>query len=267
MTLSRQYVPAIGARIRLRTGEDYTKITGKPCNWSWFTVREVRPETDCATIEYYNAGDTGEVYTAHLSQIAPPIGWAPQYTIRAKPEDVDKVLGWFARGIVVRQSHDMGGSMPVAFQPMDNSAAPHWQFPEVTDAVDASECDKVFRVVKIEREDVYDIYLVPDASCKYCHGTGRRHLQTIADVRKVTLTDVLTDSELLARLKGYDQQTNLFACLCIRGGFRLLGRSKRAKLIKEWTLQGWDTHYCNYGEHSFWERTRETIVKDWMVTA
>jgi len=263
MTLSRQYVPAVGARVTLRTWEDYGKVTGKPCNWSCFTVREVRPETDCVTIEHYNAGDTGEFYAAHLSQIKAPIGWQSQYTIYCKPEQVDNALSWFARGIVVRQSHDMSGSMPTAFQPMDNSAAPHWQFPEVTDAVPADECRRVFRVVKVERENVYDVYLVPQTECPYCHGTGKRHVQTIADARKVALSDVLADSELIARLEGYDTQTRLFTCHCIRGGFRTLGRSKRAKLIKEWALQGWDTHYCNYGEHSFWERTRETVVQDW----
>ena len=110
---------------------------------------------------------------------------------------------------------------------------------------------------------MYNVYLVPDSACKFCNGTGKRHVQTIADVRKVALADVLADAELIARLEGYDALTGLFTCHCIRGGFRTLGRSKRAKIIREWAKQGWVTEYRNYGEHSFWERTRETIVRDW----
>lgn len=265
MTLSRQYIPAIGARVRLKTWEDYSKVTGKVCNWSWFTVREVRTETDCATLEGFNAGDTGELFNAHLSQIAPPIGWAPQYTIHAKPEKIDTVLSWFARGIVVRQSHDMSGSMPTAFQPMDNSAQPHWQFCEVTDAVPAAECSKVFRVVKIEREDIYDVYLVPDSACEHCKGSGRDSVVRVNAYRAskgMEPCDTETVSHLGSRA-GWDETSQTFECACVRGGFRTLGRSKRAKLIKEWSLQGWDTHYVNLGEHSYWERTRETIVQDW----
>lgn len=40
-----------------------------------------------------------------LEVIAPPIGWQSRYTIYAKPEQIEAVLSWFARGIVVRQSH------------------------------------------------------------------------------------------------------------------------------------------------------------------
>ena len=271
MTLERQYVPAIGARVKLRAWEDYAKVTGKLCNWGWFTVREIRAETDCATIERYNAGDTVEFYTAHLSQIAAPIGWAPRYTIHCEPEEVDKVLGWFARGIVVRQSHNMSGSMPTAFQPMDNSAAPHWQFPEVTDAVPAADCKKVFRVIKAEREDVYDVYLVPQADCAHCHGTGRRTLAKLAEIRKETIEELkrkmaipfdqyrVNDS---IHLDDYRPADETFECQCQRGGFRTLGRSKRAKVIKEWAADGWETHYIPYAG-GLWERTRETIVQDW----
>jgi hypothetical protein len=259
MTLSRRYVPAIGKRVTLRTFADYNNLPVSV--WAWLTVRAIDGET--VTVEHYNARDTGEFFTVPLLAIAPPVGWKQRYTIHAQPDKVDTVLSWFDRGIAVRQSHDMSGSMPCAFQPLDNSNSPHWQFPELTDVIPADECGKVFQVVKIERQDVYDVYLVPDSACKFCNGTGKRHVQTIADVRKVPIADVLADTELIARLEGYDALTGLFTCHCIRGGFRTLGRSKRAKVIKEWAAQGWDTHYCNYGEHSFWERTRETIVRDW----
>ena len=214
MTLSRQYVPTIGKRIKLANWEDYAKVTGKSCNWEWFTVREVRPETNCATIERYNAGDTGEFFTAHLSQIAPPIGWKSQYTIRCKPEQVEDVLSWFARGIVVRQSHDMSGPMPTAFQPMDNSEQPHWQFCEVTDAVPAAETRKVFRVAKVETEDIYDVYLVPQTDCKHCAGTGRRTLAELAGIRHESIAELKRKMAIAPEpyrtneslhLNGYDQ--------------------------------------------------------------
>jgi len=192
MTLSRQYIPETGTLVKLATWEDYTKVTGKPCNWSHFTVREVRQETDCVTLEHYNAGNTGEFFTAHLSQIAKPIGWKSQYTIYVKPDKVETVLSWFSRGIVVRQSHDMSGSMPTAFQPMDNSAQPHWQFCEVTDAVPAEDCRKVFRVVKIETEDIYDVYLIPQTDCKHCNGTGRRTLTELGAIRHESIEEIET---------------------------------------------------------------------------
>ena len=271
MTLSRQYVPAIGKRVRLRLWEDYAKVTGKVCNWSWFTVREVRTETDCVTLEGFNAGDTGEMFNAHLSQIAAPIGWQSQYTIYCKPEKVNDVLGWFARGIVVRQSHDMSGSMPKAFQPMDNSAQPHWQFCEITDAIPAEECSKVFRVIKVETEDVYDVYLVPQSDCAHCHGSGRRTLAELAGIRNDTVSEVKRKMAIPVdpyrandsiHLNGYSAETETFECHCVRGGFRTLGRSKRAKLIKEWARDGWSTQYVPYAG-GFWERTRETVVQDW----
>ena len=272
MTLSRQYIPETGTLVKLATWEDYTKVTGKPCNWSHFTVREVRQETDCVTLEHYNAGNTGEFFTAHLSQIAKPIGWKSQYTIYVKPDKVETVLSWFSRGIVVRQSHDMSGSMPTAFQPMDNSAQPHWQFCEVTDAVPAEDCRKVFRVVKIETEDIYDVYLIPQTDCKHCNGTGRRTLTELGAIRHESIEEMkrkmLIPSEPYRtndrlHLDDYNESDETFACHCIRGGFRTLGRSKRAKLIKEWAKQGWSTQYHNYGEHSYWDRTRETVIQDW----
>ena len=268
MTLSRRYVPAIGLRVTLRTFADYNTL---PCSvWSHLTVRAIDGET--VTVEHYNARDTGEFFTVPLSAIAPPVGWKQRYTIHAQPDKVETVLGWFARGIAVRQSHDMSGSMPTSFQPLDNSNSPHWQFPELTDSVPADECGKVFRVVKVERQDVYNVYLIADQNCPHCNGTGRRTLAELAKIRHESIVELKRKMAIPAEpyrvndslhLDDYSADTETFSCHCIRGGFRTLGRSKRAKLIKEWAAQGWDTHYCNYGEHSFWERTRETIVRDW----
>jgi hypothetical protein len=269
MTLPRQYIPAIGRRVTLQLFADYHQYLPTLTAWSHLTVRAV--DGDIVTVEHYNAKDTGEFFTVPLAAIAPPIGWAPQYTIHVKPDQVDKVLGWFARGIVVRQSHDMSGSMPTAFQPMDNSTQPHWQFCEITDAVPAEDCRKVFRVAKIETEDIYDVYLVPQSNCKYCQGTGRRTLAELAKIRHESIAELKHKMTLplkqyepceAIRLNGYDDQTETFECHCIRGNFRTLGRSKRAKLIKEWAKDGWDTHYIPYA-YGTWKRTRETIVQDW----
>jgi hypothetical protein len=223
-------------------------------------------DSDGAVVQVLNGSEpTGEVLTVPLNAIAPPIGWRDRYTIYCEPAKVETVLSWFARGIVVRQSHDMSGSMPTAFQPMDNSAQPHWQFCEVTDAIPAAECSKVFRVVKIERENIYDVYLVPDDTCERCHGSGRDSVARVNTYRAskgMEPCDTETISHLGSRA-GWDASTGTFECSCVRGGFSKMGRSKRAKLIKEWAAAGWDAHYVNLGEHSYWERTRETVVQDW----
>lgn len=261
MTL-RQYVPPIGKSIKMREWSDYAS---RDINvWAWLRVQSIN--SDGVVIQVLN-GNAPTSQFAHIpfSAIAPPIGWKARYTIHVGPDKVETVLGWFERGIVVRQSHDMSGSMPTAFQPMDNSGQSHWQFCEVTDSVPADECSKVFRVVKFERQDVYDVYLVPDPNCVHCHGTGRDSLARVNQYRAERGMDPC-DQETVSHLgsrQGWDAQTQTFECMCVRGGFSKLGRSKRAKLIKEWALDGWKTEYVNHGEHSWWERTRETVVKDW----
>jgi hypothetical protein len=268
MTLSRQYIPAIGKSVKLKEWSDYS--TRGIHVWSWMRVHSIN--SDGAVVQVLNGSEpTGEVLTVPLASINPPIGWQSQYTIYCKPEKVETVLSWFARGIVVRQSHDMSGSMPKAFQPMDNSAQPHWQFCEVTDAIPAEECSKVFRVIKVETEDVYDVYLVPQSDCAHCHGSGRRTLAELERIRNETVSEVKRKIAIPVdpyrandsiHLNGYSEETETFECHCIRGGFRTLGRSKRAKLIKEWARDGWSTRYVPYAG-GFWERTRETVVQDW----
>lgn len=262
MTLSRQYVPAVGKSVKMRQWPDYT--SRNIIVWAWLRVKAIN--SNGAVVQVLNGTEpTGEVLTIPLETIAPPIGWKSQYTIYCKPDKIDSVLSWFARGIVVRQSHDISGSMPTAFQPMDNSDQPHWQFCEVTDAVPAAECSRVFRVVRIETENIYDVYLVPDKECSHCHGTGHDSIARVNAYRAergMEPCDPETISHLGSR-QGWDASTQTFDCMCLRGGFSNLGRSKRAKLIKEWTLQGWSTEYHNHGEHSWWDRTRETVVQDW----
>ena len=262
MTLSRQYVPAIGKSVKLKEWSDYS--TRGIHVWSWMRAHSIN--SDGAVVQVLNGSEpTGEVLTVPLTSIDPPIGWQSQYTIYCKPEKVETVLSWFARGIVVRQSHDVSGSMPTAFQPMDNSAQPHWQFCEVTDAVPAAECSKVFRVIRVEREDIYDAYLVPDGACERCHGSGRDSVTRVNTCRASKGMEPCNNETVshLGSRAGWDEASQTFECACVRGGFRTLGRSKRAKLIKEWALQGWNTHYVNMGGHSYWERTRETVAQDW----
>jgi hypothetical protein len=262
MTLTRQYTPAIGKSVKMREFSDYTQRNISV--WAWMRVHSIN--SDGVTVQVLNGAEpTGQIVNIPLSAIAPPIGWKSQYTIYVKPAQVETVLSWFARGIVVRQSHDMSSSMPTAFQPMDNSDKPHWQYPEATDAVSAEDCSKVFRVVKVEQEDVYDIYLVPDAACESCKGTGRDSLARVNACR-VERGFPPCNEETVSHIgsrQGWEADTQTFECHCIRGGFRLLGRSKRAKLIKEWAKDGWVTVYNNHGEHSYWSRTRETVIQDW----
>jgi hypothetical protein len=256
MTL-RQYIPPIGKSIKMREWSDYTS---RDINaWSWLRVTD--RNSDGVVVQVLNGSSPTSRY-AHIpySVIDPPIGWKPRYTIHVSPDKVETVLGWFTRGIVVRQSHDMSGSMPTAFQPMDNSGQPHWQFCEVTDAVPAKECSKVFRVVQFDRQE---INFVPSAACKYCAGTKRRNIAQLAIARQSTINRV--HDEILSKViqvDNYDPIDGNFDCHCRYGGFRNLGRSKRAKLIKEWAKDGWETHYIPYAG-GYWERTREIVVRDW----
>ena len=261
MTLLRQYIPAIGKQVKLRLFSDYTSLRLPP----WGYLRVLAIDDQNVSVQHCPApmdhSKDGEVISVKLNQIAAPFGWQPRYTITCKSGQVEQVLSWFARGIVVRQSHYLSTSMPVAFQPMDNAAATHWQFPEITDAVPAEECRKVFRVVKIEHESASNAYLAADPSCKVCDGTGRRRLATMAKARQTTVSNLLADEKLLASLTGWNVKTCDFTCHCTRGGFARLGRSKRAKLIKEWEQDGWRTYY--HTSVGYWERERTVLVQDW----
>lgn len=262
MTL-RQYAPPIGKSVRMRNFDDYTSRGIHV--WAWLRVHSIN--SDGATIQVLN-GDTptGETLTIPLSTINPPIGWEPRYTIYCKPEIGPKVIReWFARGIVVRANHLIGDGSGSAFQPIDNAGIPHWKYPEVTDVIDAADCAKLFRVITVERQDVYDAYRVPDADCAWCHGSGRDSLARVNATRTNAAMQPC-DAQTLDSLRqrdGWDEIGQTFDCTCTRGGFRLLGRTRRAKLIREWRKDGWETHYNNYGVHGYWERVRDTILHDW----
>ena len=267
----RQYIPATGTRCKLRTWSDYVKIVGN-CNWQWFTVREVRMETECATLEHYNAGNTGEMYSVPLNMIEPPIGWQSRYTIYCEPDKAHTVVtDWFSRGIVVRQSHDMSGSMPTAFQPLTDNVtpqSPHWQFPEATDVIPTSQCAAVFSVVAVEREEITSatIGYPADPNCKHCGGKGRRTVGELATVRNepVSVTRELIDKGTIPvddfqHMVDVATPNDSFRCHCHYGAVSHMGRSKRAKLFKTMIADGWTIRHVRYGG-GYWERIRETIV-------
>ena len=136
MTLNREYVPKIGASVMMRSWSDYA---GRQINM-WARMRVHSINSDGATVQVLNGSEpTGQVLNIPLAAIAPPLGWRARYTIYVTPDEVEQVLGWFARGIVVRQSHALGGPMSTAFQPMDNSERPHWQYPAVETLVQARD--------------------------------------------------------------------------------------------------------------------------------
>ena len=148
----RKYIPKVGAKVKLREWSDYTSHNLHV--WAWFDVLRVN-EDGTIVLQHDNAGEKLEVVTVPSETIAAPIGWEPRYTIYCKPEQAEKIVNeWFARGIVVRQSHNLSGSMPTAFQPADNSAQPHWQFPEVTDSIPPELCPQLFRVVSVVTEEI-----------------------------------------------------------------------------------------------------------------
>jgi len=202
--------------------------------------------------------------TIPMYTVQVPIGWQPRYTIHCKPEKTNEVLGWFARGIVVRQSHNLSGSMPTAFQPLTNGNIPsasHWQFPEDTDVVLAEECAKVFKVVAVEEQEITSEVLgfPPDATCNRCKGTGRDTVARVAEVRGVAVESLDVAS---LHVDDYQEIDGSFRCTCHYGALTRMGRSKRAKLFKEMEGKGWEIEHVKH-LGGFWIRRRETLVKDW----
>jgi len=275
----RQYRPAVGTKIKLSEFSQYGIVAKQHPEdslsvWSWFVVRATKEFSVDA--EHYNAGNTGIVYALPLEWIDPPIGWEPRYTIYCKPEQAQTIVrDWFARGIVVRQSHDMSGSMPKAFQPMTDGilpGSPHWQYPEYPDVIMPEDCARLFRVVSVEKEEITSVTLgyPADPTCTSCSGTGRRTIAQLAEVRKETVetTWALIDNGTIQNLEDVQTVSNVhsafdtFRCHCHYGALGRMGRTKRAKLFKEMRAAGWDVHYVPYAG-GFWERTRETIVHDW----
>jgi hypothetical protein len=250
----RQYRPQVGKLIKMALWDDYTSRGIAP--WAWLRVIGIDDSTVTvrhATHPSEPSQDT-EQYTIPLYVVAPPIGWEPRYTIYCKPAEVEKVLGWFARGVVNRANHDLGSSRGCVWQPMDNAGTPHWAYPEMTDSIAAEDCARLLRVVKVETEEIGSFG--PNVNCELCKGTGRDSVARIAEVRGVTVESIKVEE---LHVTGYSDGT--FDCRC--GTYmRDLGRSKRAKVIKEMERDGWTVRYVPYAG-GFWERQRETVVHEW----
>lgn len=244
----RQYRPKLGTLVTMAEFADYTSRGLSP----WGRLRVIGIDAELVTVQHapspLDVTKDTEQFTIPLERVQTPIGWEPRYTIYCKPEELDKALGWFARGLVVRQSHNMSGSMPTVFQPLSDDgtvpATPHWQFPEDTDTLTAEECKRLVRVVKVEREEVTSATLgyPPVSDCGHCHGTGRRTVTELASIRH--------------------DNPDTFRCHCHSDALGRMGRSKRARLFKSWESQGWTVTYQRFAG-GYWERTRETVVRDW----
>jgi hypothetical protein len=254
----RQYRPQVGTLIKMSEFSDYTSRGINP--WAYLRVLGIDDSTVTVRHAEYptdEAKDT-EQFTIPLHVVQVPLGWEPRYTIYCKPEEVEKVLGWFTRGVVTRANHDLGSSRGPVWQPMDNSGTPHWSYPEVSDAIPPEDCRRLLRVVKVETEEVS---LGHKPNCSFCHGTGRDSVQRIAEVREVSLEKLAEDKGLFTRLVNYDPRTGMFDCHC-NMTLGDLGRTKRAKAIKDMEKDGWSVKYVPY-TGGFWERQRETVVHDW----
>jgi hypothetical protein len=272
----RQYRPAIGKLIKLSEWSDYTSRGLSP--WGWLRVTGI--DKDTVTVRHAPhptdpSHDEPEI-TIPLYAVATPIGWEPRYAIHAQGRDgADNVVNnWFSRGIVVRQSHDMGGSMPTAFQPLVDGelpGSPHWQYPEVTDVIQPEDCKRLFRVVAVEEEEITSATLgyPADPKCTSCQGTGRRTIAQLAEVRNETVEQLwalidkgqipLDDLTHAAEHSAFET----FRCHCAQhGAMSRLTKTERTKLIKEMRAEGWQVEYRPYAG-GFWERRKEILVHDW----
>lgn len=267
-SLIRQYRPQLGTLCKMSEWSDYTSRGLSP----WGMLRVIGIDRDTVTVRHAPnpmdaACDDQNPLTIPLYCIAMPIGWEPRYTIHCKPEETTKVLGWFARGIVVRQSHNMSGTLPKAFQPLgDNGNLPsatHWQFPEDTDVISPEDCARLIRVVSVEREEITSATLgyPADSTCHLCNGTGRRTVADLALIRKETLAQTW-DAVNTGKITLDGPTSTDFRCHCHYGALDRLGRTKRAHLFKQMAADGWHVEYIRYGG-GYWERTRETVVHEW----
>lgn len=281
----RHYIPEIGARVKLKTWEDYSN-RDLPM-WAWLRVYRLDSTAPDAyvKVEILNGAESsGEYVYVPLASIDPPIGWQPRYTITCTPDKVDAVLGWMSRGVVVRQSQYIGDGS-TAFQPLDNSPQPHWKYGEVTEVIPPEQTDALIRVVKLETE--YDVG-VP-SPCRYC----------IAGKRTVENNPALLghDNETCGKCGAivgfsfdkpyhhsvrnrHENMTNAPASapcpparqpaecwVCDGTGIGTtylsdLSRKDRNAAIAAMHADGWKVTYVKQGGVG-WMRERETVVKDW----
>ena len=263
MTL-RKYVPAIGKTVKMKDFNDYTSRGIHV----WAHLKVIAIVDEIVSFQVLNGQtETNHFSSCPLSAIDPPIGWEERYTIYCKDlEQANKIVSdWFTRGIVVRQSHNLNPSyMPKAFQPMDNSNTPHWQFPEITDSILPKDCPKLFRVIVVTEEEITGKLLgLTDPNCNRCNGTGKDTVSRLASVREQTEDEIralISESEI--RVDGFDANAGTFECNCHYRAVSGLGRTKRAKLFNELKKDGWKIERVPYAG-GYWIRHKETVIHEW----
>lgn len=235
----RRYVPAIGARVRLKTADAYFSYGLSP--WTTLHVTGIEDNKRVVCIMSLTASGTrdGELVSVASMDVETPVGWKPRYTIHVTDDNLAAVLGWFrdGRGVAVLQSHYMP-TCPTSFAPTDNYGTADWRFNGAdVDVVAAGECDNVFEVVKVEHSTPS-----VNETCEYCNGTGK---YTMPIDRTGFSHPHVTD------------------CSCTDGKrpryFSELDPKTRKAAVKQLEADGWSIWYEKRGRQ--WRMERETVVK------
>lgn len=104
------------------------------------------------------------------------------FTVRDR-ETADKVISWVkaGRGIRLWKSHDLGAGRPDIVTPGD-SEKPHWAYPAYQDIT----------LADIEYDEQHFLPIPPEWSekCPCCNGTKVRTYQSLAEIRKQSISEV-----------------------------------------------------------------------------
>lgn len=292
-TMTYRYIPAIGKQVTMKQFSDYSSRNINV--WARMEVLHVDAVGDdyAVTAEVLNGNiKTGHVVQVPLSTIAAPIGWKERYEITVAPDKVSEVLSWLARGVAVRQCHDLSTAGRVTFQPADNCAQPHWAYPELTDVVPAEQTKDRIRIVQLESHTGAFVM----RPCRYCkHGKRTRENNPLMhswdehvrecpkcgnvigfhfdrafhdDVR--TQYEQMTDATATADCPEIHDGGWCFVCRGTgmaakyisetdsRGG----NKSERAAALAELRAAGWKVWYQRNG-YQTWIMERAKVVKDW----
>ncbi len=277
-TPERVWAPCVGEKVRLRALQFYTDRGVR----AWDTLTVTAVQDAYVTVQL---GENGQLLDYMLSALETPIGWKDQYTITVGADKVEEVLGWFRdkRGIAVLQSHYMPGC-PTAFAPADNQGA-DWRFNGADrDVIAAADCDRLFRVVKLETW--YDMSM--PSVCEYCE-KGKRTREKNAvlvghDTERCPHCGVIAGFSFDEPYhpKGYRYgyvegmamddsqcaQTRPAAECWVCGGTGVgkrylsqMGAKEKESAKRELTRQRWKLTYVRSGD-AMWVGERETVVKD-----
>lgn len=152
----RQFVPTVGNTVKLRLWSDYTSRNihvWAHCKVLAIYTEPYRTLSGTVDLQVMNGmQETDQIVNVPLAAIQPPIGWQPAYTIYCKPEETDKVMGWFPRGIRVKVDHAMDRLAGNAYMPADVDGAPTWGYYDA-DVIPPDECPKVFSIVAYVHEE------------------------------------------------------------------------------------------------------------------